>query len=258
MKKRIQQDPHSRSIRRALVALILDKPYEQIRLGDILRSAPVSSYTFYAQYWDKDDLVLSSLDNLMDDVARQLPTASLLEADETLYRALSWEWGALPPSGAVGEFPRFVLDRKPDLPLQVLANHVAGQVQRLGRWCLDNHLNPSPTQMKDIFRRIMLPDIQDIQRSHWRDLAAPPYVTLVDPADTTQRQLLYVPGYPAFDGCIAQGDTEVEAVAGLDDNQPMPDPGMVGQTRIGLSTPPANPIYHGQHKQSIKEEAIWK
>lgn len=53
-----------RDIRQALLALIAEKPYEQIRVVDIERLAPVNKNTFYKYYESKDD-VLSDIEQAL-------------------------------------------------------------------------------------------------------------------------------------------------------------------------------------------------
>src|SRR5258706_16135134 len=100
-------------------------------MDNIVRQAAVSSQTFYDHFWDKHDLLLNSLDGLVEELARQQPYAHEVLSDERLYREMTWEWGALSPREAGREFPRLTHGRKPDTELIVFAPRVADQPLRV-------------------------------------------------------------------------------------------------------------------------------
>src|ERR1044071_6290760 len=55
-----------RSLREALIALILEKRYDAITVQNIIDRADVGRSTFYAHYRDKEDLLLSDWEGLLD------------------------------------------------------------------------------------------------------------------------------------------------------------------------------------------------
>lgn len=57
----------------ALFELIARRGYDRISVQDIIERADVGRSTFYTHFRDKDDLLLSSLDKLTEDIDRHLP-----------------------------------------------------------------------------------------------------------------------------------------------------------------------------------------
>jgi AcrR family transcriptional regulator len=49
----------------ALVALMQEKPFETITVQDVLDRAHVGRSTFYSHYSDKDDLLMSDVDDFL-------------------------------------------------------------------------------------------------------------------------------------------------------------------------------------------------
>ena len=52
-------------LRGALAALVTEKPYEEIAVKEILHRANVGRSTFYTHFGDKDDLLLSCIDDML-------------------------------------------------------------------------------------------------------------------------------------------------------------------------------------------------
>src|SRR3954467_7221223 len=56
----------------ALVALLVEKPFDDITVQDVLDAAGVSRATFYTHYRDKNDLFLSDVDEFFEKMANAL------------------------------------------------------------------------------------------------------------------------------------------------------------------------------------------
>jgi AcrR family transcriptional regulator len=54
----------------ALVALITERPFDAITVQDVLDRAGVSRSTFYTHYRDKNDLLLSDVEEFWDRLVR--------------------------------------------------------------------------------------------------------------------------------------------------------------------------------------------
>src|SRR5215472_17303062 len=64
-----------RLIGEALVALLLEKRYEDITVQDILDQADVGRSTFYAHYYDKEDLLTSEIERVIDVLSQHMEQA---------------------------------------------------------------------------------------------------------------------------------------------------------------------------------------
>ena len=65
----------------AIVALMHEKPFESITVQDVLDRAHVGRSTFYSHYSDKDDLLMSDVDEFFERVSM-----GLSERGETSHR----------------------------------------------------------------------------------------------------------------------------------------------------------------------------
>lgn len=88
--RRVQRT--QQALREALVSLIVERGYEGVTVQDILDRANVGRATFYAHYYDKEDLLLSGFDHLRAELDRQLQdvgtTVSLEQAVMPIGRVL--------------------------------------------------------------------------------------------------------------------------------------------------------------------------
>ncbi|OFZ30164.1 MAG: hypothetical protein A2622_09975 [Bdellovibrionales bacterium RIFCSPHIGHO2_01_FULL_40_29] len=64
-------------IRKALIPLIVSKGYDAVTIQDVLDHANVGRSTFYAHFRDKDDLLLSGFDELMNELTAHVKNESL-------------------------------------------------------------------------------------------------------------------------------------------------------------------------------------
>src|SRR5690348_6733672 len=64
-----KQDRRSERTRRllgeALISLMLERRYADLTVQDILDRANIGRSTFYAHYWDKDDLLASTMEQMI-------------------------------------------------------------------------------------------------------------------------------------------------------------------------------------------------
>ena len=60
----------------ALIALLREKRYEDITVQDILDRADIGRATFYEHYWDKDDLLSSEIERVIDVLGQHLDRSS--------------------------------------------------------------------------------------------------------------------------------------------------------------------------------------
>lgn len=161
----------------ALVSLILEKPFADITVQDVLDRAQVSRSTFYEHYRDKDDLLVSDTEDFLDWLVAHVP-ATDTRSDRVLpvreLFAHVAEMGefvtALEASGRLEAFyelaqayfaraieQRFaVLPRAAALPAErraPLAQTLAGGLIALMRWWIASGCPDTPEEMDALFHR---------------------------------------------------------------------------------------------------------
>lgn len=156
--------------------LVAEKGYDRTTVQDVIDRADVGRSTFYAHYRDKDDLLVSGLASLTDDIERHLaddpaeadallPSLGIFRhvaAHSGLFRALigsrgvelvteaaqqvfeDWARGAIARRGQAGE--------RHDVPADVRAAFLAGSLMSLLSWWIDHDMPHPPERMAAMFR----------------------------------------------------------------------------------------------------------
>jgi AcrR family transcriptional regulator len=168
----------------ALMALIQERPIEEVTVQDVLNRASVGRSTFYLHYRDKNDLLLSQLEGFLEMMStalslrqeeshRVVPVAELfahIGTQNKLYRALG-DAGRLNDffDLAQGYFARGIerrlreskrLSNLPQKELAARASALAGSMLSLLRWWLDRGEKESPRAMDDLFHRMVWTGLQ--------------------------------------------------------------------------------------------------
>ena len=168
----------------ALVALIQEKPVDEVTVQEVLDRASVGRSTFYLHYSDKDDLLLSQLEKFLETMStalsirkeeshRVVPVAELfahIGDQKKLYRALA-DSGRLNDffDLAQGYFARAIeqrlteskrLSKLPQRELSARASALAGSVLSLLRWWLDRGAKESPHALDELFHRMVWNGLQ--------------------------------------------------------------------------------------------------
>jgi AcrR family transcriptional regulator len=173
----------------ALVALIQEKPIDDVTVQEVLDRASVGRSTFYLHYSDKDDLLLSQLEKFLETMStalslrkeeshRVVPVAELfahIGSQKKLYRALA-DAGRLDDffDLAQGYFARGIerrlteskrlsdirLSSLPQRELDARASALAGSMLSLLRWWLDRGAKESPQAMDELFHRMVWNGVQ--------------------------------------------------------------------------------------------------
>ncbi|HEX6384307.1 MAG TPA: TetR/AcrR family transcriptional regulator [Anaerolineae bacterium] len=157
----------------AMMELILEKGYDAVTVQDITDRANLGRATFYLHYRDKDELLVKSLEAVFEDLVQQMPALATgqwplsdagpiavafrhITENADLYRIiLSRQGGTTIPrrirsyiAGYVQVFIEAHLAQtaaEPLVPVDVLANYIAGSLLALVTWWLESE-TPHPAE----------------------------------------------------------------------------------------------------------------
>ncbi|MBB6347497.1 AcrR family transcriptional regulator [Nonomuraea muscovyensis] len=172
-------------LRRALVELILEKGYDRITVQDIIDRADVGRSTFYAHYTDKDDLLLSNLEELAATfeehmerhfASRAEPNpvlAAFQHADRQrdLYKALAGRRGAEVMRAGLRRritevltrrMPEFLPHRDGAVPMDVTMEFLLASLLGLLVWWLDNDVPYTAEEMAEMYMRLIVPGVRAV------------------------------------------------------------------------------------------------
>jgi AcrR family transcriptional regulator len=170
----------------ALIALILEKPIDEVTVQEVLDRAHVGRSTFYLHFRDKEDLLLSQLERFLETMStvlsarkeqshRVVPVAEMfahIGSQNKLYRALA-DSGRLHDffDLAQGYFARGIerrlteskrLSNLPQREVAARACALAGSLLSLLRWWLDRGEKESPRAMDELFHRMVWNGVQSL------------------------------------------------------------------------------------------------
>jgi AcrR family transcriptional regulator len=162
-------------LRQAMAELIVQRSYESISIRDLTEAAGVGYATFFRHYPTKDALLLDLLQRSILDLARLLPPG--VDADpaeegrvifahaaqhDQLYHILLRGEGTLAlleevQAAAVAEvMGRFAGQRKPAIPLEILAHHLVASIIALIGWWLQRGQPYPPQRMGQIYAEMIM------------------------------------------------------------------------------------------------------
>ena len=170
----------------ALIALILDKPIDELTVQEVLDLAHVGRSTFYLHFRGKEDLLLSQLERFLETMStvlsarkeqshRVVPVAEMfahIGSQNKLYRALA-DSGRLHDffDLAQGYFARGIerrlteskrLSNLSQREVAARACALAGSLLSLLRWWLDRGEKESPRAMDELFHRMVWNGVQSL------------------------------------------------------------------------------------------------
>ena len=163
----------------ALVELLVQKPFDDITVQDVLDGAGVSRSTFYTHYRDKNDLFLSDVEEFFESMATALsrfgdkservaPVQELfahIGEARPFYNALV-ESGRMPDvmELGLGHFGRGIAQRLNEIPRArtippdrrgAIAHGLAGSLFSLLTWWVQHGMTLSPEEMDKLFHRLV-------------------------------------------------------------------------------------------------------
>lgn len=185
-----------RTLREALIALILENGYDQVTVQHIIDRADVGRSTFYAHFENKDKLLLSGFENVREMLVeantehekKQKETGDFSfnslkifqHADENrrIYRALAGRSGGdLFLKQMFRELYDISLTKiqssvskedKDSVLTKAAANFFASSLVSLLTFWLDNNLSLTPQQIDQIFKQLTMSGIKSVCESKWR------------------------------------------------------------------------------------------
>jgi AcrR family transcriptional regulator len=153
----------------ALVALVSEKTYDRVTVQDLIDRADLSRATFYAHFRDKDDLLLSGLDEL-EQLGSVQAVLEHIEAHRLLYRgSIGGRAGTLVLrqmrrrlTALVRHNFQEVIDRmglSPPVPTEVTAEFAVGAFLGVMWWWLEQD-DPLPApRMSELLELLSTPAI---------------------------------------------------------------------------------------------------
>lgn len=163
----------------ALVELLVQKPFDDITVQDVLDGAGVSRSTFYTHYRDKNDLFLSDAEEFFESMATALSrlgdkserVAPVQELFAHIAEARPF-YNALVESGRMhdvielgqGHFARGIEQRLNEIPRataippevrSAVANGWAGSLFSLLSWWVQHGMTLSPAEMDTLFHKLV-------------------------------------------------------------------------------------------------------
>lgn len=178
-----------RMLHEALRSLIVEKGYDRVTVQDVIDRADVGRATFYAHFRDKDDLLMSGLEEMRQSLQQQLATFPRTRGDRLGdglgftrvlfdhaeghrrdYRALvGSRIGGLILTSVQKELTSLIrahLDEtvarrrvKPVVPVEIITHYVVSALLSLLTWWLDNDLPYTGEQMAQMFERLTRPAV---------------------------------------------------------------------------------------------------
>jgi AcrR family transcriptional regulator len=161
----------------ALVALILEKGYEAVTIKDITERANVAYVTFFRHYKEKEELLVSMLEKVVETLAATIDENGLensLEKDclifehaqqnSRLYRILLSSPGAMPIvrrvkaaiAARVLQKCRALFEGETTIPPEIFAFHMASSLLSVMQWWLENEMPYPPERMAEIYHQLVV------------------------------------------------------------------------------------------------------
>jgi len=166
----------------AMMALLTEKLYDTITVQDILDRADIGRSTFYAHYYDKEDVLASITEQMLDEFSRRmqqseagqglLPGLELFRHVQevhpniqVLLRGQSGEVLLKTVQTLLSKYieqtlvSAFAGKRSLSVPLAVVSQYLAGAFLNLLKWWLEAEMPYSPERMDEMFQQLALPGV---------------------------------------------------------------------------------------------------
>lgn len=161
-------------LHQALVALILERGWDQVRVQDVCARARVGRSTFYVHFADKEDLLIGGLDDVRDALRRRCPPGKpplgflrglMAHADESrrMFRAVIGKKSGL---AVQRRFRQVVLELiaeelealgHAEPQRQLGARYLAGALVEILIWWVDGRRSMSASEVEAAFLELSAP-----------------------------------------------------------------------------------------------------
>jgi AcrR family transcriptional regulator len=170
------------ALRAALLALILERGWDETTVQDVCERANVGRSTFYLHFADKEELLVSGFAELPDAMRRQAAasaerplayTRALLEhaqEHERFFRALVGRRTAQVVSRAFMDVVKELLDEDlarvaPSGGLrEASVRFLAGALWELIMWWGEQTRRATPVEIEELFHKLAMPVLREIKR----------------------------------------------------------------------------------------------
>jgi AcrR family transcriptional regulator len=173
----------------ALMSLLVEKSYGAITVQNIIDRANLGRSTFYAHYQDKEDLLLSGMEEVVHSLIRgvedspmedegngesrrilsTLPIFRHAQEQYDLHKAMVAGRGSDVIIKAIHNHLSHHIQEQierllpngqtPSAPPPVIANYLAGALLTLLTWWLNNNMPYPPERMDEIFQQLAMPGV---------------------------------------------------------------------------------------------------
>jgi len=175
----------------AMMALLLEKRYDAITVQDILDRADIGRSTFYAHYYDKEDVLVSVTEQMLDVFNQQmqqaetgqgiLPGLELFQHVQQVHKhfqvLMRGQSGEVLTKAVQTLLSRNIElsltsacagKRSPSIPLEVVSQYLAGAFLNLLKWWLEAEMPYSPERMNEMFQQLALPGVWATVGESWK------------------------------------------------------------------------------------------
>ncbi|MCJ7696227.1 MAG: TetR/AcrR family transcriptional regulator [Anaerolineaceae bacterium] len=169
-------------LRESMLALIMERGYDEIAIQDVTEKANLGRATFYLHYKEKDDLLADVMQQLFDSFSIQAPQLlesqwrlddvkpleklfEFAESNYDFYRIMIFGKGSITASRQLHQAIAINIQRALEseieitgaeaiLPVAYLANHFAGELLAVIFWWLDNEMPYTPLEMATMYQKV--------------------------------------------------------------------------------------------------------
>ena len=158
------------SLHQALIALMLEVPFDSITVQHVLDRANVGRSTFYTHFRDKEDLLASGVDNLRVHLSMQSARDDVIGFSRAMfehaheyrkvYRVLVGTpvWPRIRQSiqdMLADLIRRAYKPRKSKVPPELFVHYVTSTFVSVLTWWLDHRTGLSPAEIDELFRTLV-------------------------------------------------------------------------------------------------------